>query len=90
MLVKKVDQVKRWMKLRIWPVSIDDTPSIWKEPFFFFFCNQEFSLLRVCVTLACDRLGCFLFLCGFLAQCPGDSYIVFTKSILTLRKAGVG
>lgn len=31
----KVDQVKRWMKLRIEPVCIDDTLSVWKEPYFF-------------------------------------------------------
>lgn len=36
MLVKKVDQVKRWVNLRIWPVSVDDTLSVWKEPYFFF------------------------------------------------------
>lgn len=28
MLVQKVDQVKRWVKLRIWPVSSDDIPSV--------------------------------------------------------------
>lgn len=35
MLLKKVDQVKRWMKLRIWPVLTDDPLSVWKEPYFF-------------------------------------------------------
>lgn len=76
MLVKKVDQVERRMQLRVWPVSIDDTLSVWEEPYFFF-CIQEFS--AACVTLACDRLGRLLFLCGFLVRCPGEGYIVFTE-----------
>lgn len=32
MLIEKVDHVKRWMKLSIWPVSI----AIWKEHYCFF------------------------------------------------------
>lgn len=39
-LVEKVDHVKRWMKLSIWPVSI----AIWKEPYCLFVC---FSVIKV-------------------------------------------
>lgn len=38
MLVKKVDQVKRWVNLRIWPVSV--------EPYFFL----HYTALQLPVT----------------------------------------
>lgn len=83
MLVEKVDHVKRWMKLSIWPVSVDT----WKEPYCFF-CNQGFA---ACVNICLWQAGMPSVLLWFHSRvCWVRLHCLYRESILTQKGEGEG